>query len=338
MAPDRVKMKSRDFDYPLPPELIAQAPAPERDASRLMVVRREGGPADHRTFRDLTHFLRPGDLLVLNDTRVIPARLLLTRTTGGRVEALLLRRIGTNRWESLLDAGGKIQPGEVLRLEDGSACALEDRSGAVWTVSFEAGDAVVDRLGRAPLPPYIKRGAGPDATDLERYQTVYAERPGSIAAPTAGLHFTPGLLDRIEAVGIAIARVTLHVGTGTFKPVRAEEVEDHAMDSERYEIPESTIRAIEKADRVVAVGTTTCRTLEAWARTGRASGETNLFIREPFEFQVVDALLTNFHLPKSTLLMLVCAFAGRERTLAAYAEAVNEKYRFFSYGDASLWL
>src|SRR5262245_15626777 len=182
MPPARVKMKSRDFDYPLPPELIAQAPAPERDASRLLIVRREGGPPEHRTFRELTHFLRTGDLLVLNDTRVNPARLILSRSTGGRVEALLLRRIGSGRWESLLDSGGKPQIGETLRLEDGSAARLENRNGPVWTIEFAAGDEIIDRLGRAPLPPYIKRATGPNRTDLERYQTVYADKPGSVAA------------------------------------------------------------------------------------------------------------------------------------------------------------
>jgi S-adenosylmethionine:tRNA ribosyltransferase-isomerase len=329
-------MKSRDFDYLLPPELIAQAPAPSRDGSRLMVVPRAGGPVQHQTFVDLPRHLRPGDLLVLNDTRVVPARLMLTRATGGRVEALLLRRLGDGRWEGLLDSGGRLQPGESLRLEDGSAVTLGERRREGWDLAFEGGDAVVDRLGRAPLPPYIKRA--PDASDLERYQTVYADRPGSVAAPTAGLHFTRELLDRVESAGVAVARVTLHVGTGTFKPVRAEEVEDHVMESERYEIPEATLRAIDKAERVVSVGTTTCRTLEAWAQSGKASDETRLFIRPPFEFKVVDALLTNFHLPKSTLLMLVCAFAGRERALEAYGEAVKERYRFFSYGDASLWI
>ncbi|HZN61278.1 MAG TPA: S-adenosylmethionine:tRNA ribosyltransferase-isomerase, partial [Planctomycetota bacterium] len=228
-------MKSRDFDYLLPPELIAQAPAPARDASRLMVVPGSGGPIEHRTFADLPRFLRPGDLLVLNDTRVVPARLMLTRASGGRVEALLLRRNSEARWEALLDSGGRLKPGEVLRLEDGSACTLGDRRKESWEVAFEAGDGVVERLGRAPLPPYIKRA--PDAADLERYQTVYADRPGSIAAPTAGLHFTRELLDRIAAAGVVVARVTLHVGTGTFKPVRAEDVEDHVMEPEAYEIP-----------------------------------------------------------------------------------------------------
>jgi len=325
-------MKLRDFDFSLPPGLIAQSPTPVRDASRLMVVPRAGGAIDHRAFTDLHGFLRPGDLLVLNDTRVVPARLMLTRASGGRVEALLLPRVG----EALLDSGGRLKPGEVLRLEDGSTCTLGKRRSEAWEVTFEGGPQIVERLGRAPLPPYIKRV--PDATDLERYQTVYAERPGSIAAPTAGLHFTHELLGRIASAGVEIARVTLHVGTGTFKPVRAEEIEDHVMEPERYEIPETTLRAIDHAGRVVAVGTTTCRTLEAWARSGKIAGETGLFIHSPFEFKVVDALLTNFHLPKSTLLMLVCAFAGRERTLGAYAEAVKEKYRFFSYGDASLWV
>jgi S-adenosylmethionine:tRNA ribosyltransferase-isomerase len=327
-------MELRDYDFSLPPELIAQSPAPARDASRLMVVPLSGGPVEHRGFQDLPLFLRPGDLLVLNDTRVVPARLMLARATGGRVEALLLPGTG----EALLDSGGRLKPGEVLRLEDGSTCTLGQRRSEAWQVTFEGGPAALERLGRAPLPPYIKRPEGPTAEDRERYQTVYAERPGSIAAPTAGLHFTRDLLDRISSSGVEVARVTLHVGTGTFKPVRVEHVEDHVMEPERYEIPEATQRAIDQAERVVAVGTTTCRTLEAWARTGNASGETNLFIHQPFEFKIVDALLTNFHLPKSTLLMLVCAFAGRDRALGAYAEAVKKRYRFFSYGDASFWV
>ncbi|HKS16143.1 MAG TPA: tRNA preQ1(34) S-adenosylmethionine ribosyltransferase-isomerase QueA [Planctomycetota bacterium] len=332
-------MKLRDFDYSLPPERIAQSPAPARDASRLMVVPLAGGPIEHRTFPDLPKWLRKGDLLVLNDTRVVPARLILARQSGGRVEALLLRRVGERRWEALLDPGRRLQPGEKLRLEDGSSCRIGERGPkSAWTIEFEVDNGALDRLGRAPLPPYIKRPDGATPADLERYQTVYAERPGSIAAPTAGLHFTRELLARIAAGGVAVERVTLHVGTGTFLPVRADDVEEHVMESEAYEIPVATLQALDRAQRVVAVGTTSCRTLEAWARTGQAKGSTDLFIRPPFEYKVVDGLLTNFHLPKSTLLMLVCAFAGRERTLAAYEEAVKEKYRFFSYGDASLWI
>lgn len=336
-------MKLRDFDYSLPPELIAQSPAPLRDASRLMVVPKAGGPVEHRMFSELPRWLRRGDVLVLNDTRVVPARLILARESGGRVEALLLRRGEGRRWEALLDPGRRLQSGERLRLEDGSTCRIGERNSAgVWTLEVEIEDGALDRLGRAPLPPYIKRPGGPTPEDLERYQTVYASRPGSVAAPTAGLHFTRELLDRIASAGVTVARVTLHVGTGTFKPVRAEEVDAHVMDPERYEIPRETLDALDRVKeakgRVVAVGTTSCRTLEAWARTGKAEGSTDLFIHPPFEFRVVDALLTNFHLPKSTLLMLVCAFAGRERTLEAYAEAVKEKYRFFSYGDASLWM
>jgi len=335
-------MKLRDFDFPLPPELIAQHPAASRDGARLMVVRRPGGPVEDRRFSDLPSLLREGDLLVLNDTRVTPARLALARATGGRVEALLVRRVGDRRWEALLDSGGRLKPGEVLRLEDGSACTLGSRRNEAWEVAFEAGEDVVERLGRAPLPPYIKRPGGPTPEDLERYQTIYADRPGSIAAPTAGLHFTRDLLDRLAAAGVKTARLTLHVGTGTFKPVRTEEVDDHAMDPEGYEIPGETLRAIERTNeakcRVVAVGTTSCRTLEAWARTKEPKGRTDLFIRPPFEFKVVDALLTNFHLPKSTLIMLVCAFAGRDQVMEAYAHAIENRYRFFSYGDASLWI
>jgi S-adenosylmethionine:tRNA ribosyltransferase-isomerase len=334
-------MKLRDFDFPLPPELVAQHPAPFRDASRLMAVPRASGGIEDRGFSDLPSLLRPGDLLVLNDTRVSPARLPLARATGGRVEALLVRRVTDRRWEALLHTSRHLRPGERLSTPDGSGCRIAERApGEGWILEFEGdAEALMARFGRAPLPPYIKRPGGPTPEDLDRYQTVYADRSGSIAAPTAGLHFTRDLLDRIAAAGVGVARVTLHVGTGTFKPVRSEEVDDHVMDPETYEIPEATLRAIDEAKgRVVAVGTTTCRTLEAWARTGKASGATNLFIRPSFEFKVVDALLTNFHLPKSTLLMLVCAFAGRDRVMAAYAHAIERRYRFFSYGDASLWL
>ena len=333
-------MKLRDFDFPLPPELVAQHPAPSRDAAKLMVVRRAEGGIDDRGFSDLPSLLRPGDLLVLNDTRVTPARLALTRATGGRVEALLVRRVTERRWEALLHTSRRLRPGERLSASDGSGCLIAERApGEGWILDFdEEAEGLMARLGRAPLPPYIKRPGGPTPEDLERYQTVYADRSGSIAAPTAGLHFTRDLLDRIGAAGVQVARVTLHVGTGTFKPVRAEDVDDHLMEPERYEIPEATLGAIDQAKRVVAVGTTTCRTLEAWARTKEPKGTTDLFIRPPFEFKVVDALLTNFHLPKSTLIMLVCAFAGRDRVMAAYAHAIENRYRFFSYGDASFWI
>jgi S-adenosylmethionine:tRNA ribosyltransferase-isomerase len=317
-------MKVSDFDFRLPPELVAQEPLPRRDASRLLVLRRAGGPPEHRAFAELPELLA-GRTVTLNDSRVLRARIELRRETGGQVHALLVRRLAERRWHALLDASGKLRPGERLQV-DGPHRALVAEKDPVegWILEFDR-EPDLARLGRPPLPPYIRRPAGP--VDDERYQTVYADREGSIAAPTAGLHFTREILSKLST-----KRVTLHVGMGTFKPVKAETVEEHRMHAEWYEIPEPP------AGPVTAVGTTTCRVLETWARTGQASGWTDIFIRPPFEFKAVDALVTNFHLPKSTLLMLVCAFAGRERVLAAYEEAVRERYRFFSYGDAMLVL
>ncbi len=315
-------MKVSDFDYSLPRELIAQEPLPRRDGSRLLVLHRDGR-VEHRSFPDVADFLR-GETVYLNDTRVLPARLFLHRETGGRVEALLVRRLEGLRWHALLDSSRRLKEGERLRVDDRTWASLAGREGDRWVLEF-TGEPDLGRLGRAPLPPYIHRD--PDASDAERYQTVYAARDGSIAAPTAGLHFTPELLARLS-----VRRVTLHVGLGTFKPVRCEELREHKMEAEYYEIPEPP------AGKVVAVGTTTVRALESWAATGKASGWTEAFIHPPYEFRAVKSLVTNFHVPRSTLLMLVCALAGRERVLAAYEEAVRERYRFFSYGDAMLVL
>jgi S-adenosylmethionine:tRNA ribosyltransferase-isomerase len=335
---------TRDFDYDLPASSIAQEPAP-RGESRLLVLDRTG-PERHASVRDLPGLLRPGDLLVLNDTRVIPARLFGRRAGGGRIELLLVERTGEREWDALVKPGKRARPGTSIELAPGLAAEVvgKDEEGCYRVRFSEPIEPHLERLGHVPLPPYIHR---PDtAEDRERYQTVFARRPGAIAAPTAGLHFTDELLREIEAAGIRIARVTLHVGIGTFKPVSAERVEDHRMDRERYEIGEEAAEAIREArertsGRVVAVGTTVVRTLEAAALAGggevrAGSGATDLFITPGFRFQVVDALLTNFHLPRSTLLMLVCAFAGRERVLAAYEEAIGEGYRFYSYGDAML--
>jgi S-adenosylmethionine:tRNA ribosyltransferase-isomerase len=336
-------MRTRDFDYELPPERIAQHAAP-RGESRLLVLDREG-PERHRRIRDLPRLLRPGDLLVLNDTRVIPARLFGRRPGGGRIELLLVERLGDREWDALARPGRRARPGTVLELDAGLTAEVmaKDESGR-HRLRFSAPiEPHLDRLGHVPLPPYIQRPDAPE--DRERYQTVFARRPGAIAAPTAGLHFTEELLEELAAAGIEIAWITLHVGIGTFKPVAADRVEDHRMDAERYEIPAATAAALRRArvrsGRVVAVGTTVVRTLEAAALTGGGEiqagpGATDLFITPGFRFQVVDVLLTNFHLPRSTLLMLVSAFAGRERVLAAYAEAIREGYRFYSYGDAML--
>jgi S-adenosylmethionine:tRNA ribosyltransferase-isomerase len=324
-----------DFDYDLPAESIAQEAAP-RGESRLLVLDRTG-PDRHARVRDLPRLLRPGDLLVLNDTRVIPARLFGRSVGGGRMEVLLVERTGEDEWDALVKPGKRARPGARIDFEEDLTAEVTGKSEDRYRLRFsEPIEPHLERLGHIPLPPYIHR---PDTSeDRERYQTVYAKTPGAIAAPTAGLHFTEDLLREIEEAGVGIARVTLHVGIGTFKPVSVERVEDHRMDRERYEITEEAAEAIRRADRVVAVGTTVVRTLESAAmgngevRVG--SGSTELFITPGFRFQVVDALLTNFHLPKSTLLMLVSAFAGRERVLAAYEEAVREGYRFYSYGDA----
>jgi len=333
-----------DFDYELPAASIAQEAAP-RGESRLLVLDREG-PDRHAHVRDLPRLLRPGDLLVLNDTRVIPARLFGRRPGWtGRMELLLVERLSEREWDALVKPGRRAKPGTVIQVdEDLTAEVILKREDGRHLLRFsEPVEPHLERLGHVPLPPYIRR---PDTEeDRERYQTVYARSPGAVAAPTAGLHFTEGLLAEIGVAGIEIARVTLHVGIGTFKPVKAERVEDHRMESERYEIGEEAAAAIrqtrERGGRIVAVGTTVVRTLESAAIAGggevlAGAGSTGIFITPGFQFQVVNVLLTNFHLPRSTLLMLVSAFAGRERILAAYDEAIREGYRFYSYGDAML--
>jgi S-adenosylmethionine:tRNA ribosyltransferase-isomerase len=332
-----------DFDYELPPASIAQEAAP-RGESRLLVLDREGA-GRHAQVRDLPSLLRPGDLLVLNDTRVIPARLFGRRAgSTGKMELLLIERLSDREWDALVKPGRRARPGTVIELDSTlSAEVVDKREDGRHRLRFsEPVEPHLDRLGHVPLPPYIHR---PDTQeDRDRYQTVYARSPGAVAAPTAGLHFTERLLEEIATAGIGIARVTLHVGIGTFKPVSAERVEEHRMERERYEIgaeAAETIRRAREGGRIVAVGTTVVRTLEsaALARGGEVlpgAGSTEIFITPGFRFQVVDALLTNFHLPRSTLLMLVSAFAGRERILAAYEEAVREGYRFYSYGDAML--
>ncbi len=337
-------MLTRDFDFELPDDRIAQRPA-ERGESRLLVLD-AAGEARHRRVADLPELLRPGDLLVVNNTRVVPARLFARRAgTGGQIEILLVERVAAREWDALLKPAKRARPGTRLAVGDGlEAEVVQKGEDGRHRLRFsQPVEGFLDRLGHVPLPPYIKR---PDeAADRERYQTVFASRPGAIAAPTAGLHFTTGILDRLDARGIERAEVTLHVGIGTFKPVTAELVHEHRMEAERYEVPAPTAAALrrvrERGGRVVAVGTTVVRTLEAAARRGggtvpAGSDTTDLFITPGFRFQVVDVLLTNFHLPRSTLLMLVSAFAGRERVLAAYREAIARGYRFYSYGDAML--
>ena len=340
-------MRVSDFDYELPEELIAQTPVEPRDAARLLVVHRDTGLMEHRIFRDLPQYLRAGDVLVLNDTRVMPARLFgVKASTGGRVEVLLLRRRGPDAWEALVRPGRRLPVGTRIVFGEGQLSAeVIDRTEAGGRVlRFAPADDLDERLkelGQVPLPPYIRA----PLADPERYQTVYARDAGSAAAPTAGLHFTPELLDRLQGMGVEIVNLTLHVGLGTFRPVQAERVEEHRMHAEYFSVPQATAEAVNAAKRegrrVVAVGTTVARTLEASAADGRVrcgDGWTDLFIYPGYRWKIVDALITNFHLPRSTLLMLVSALLGRERTLAAYQEAVRQRYRFYSFGDAMLIL
>ena len=335
------------YDYPLPPQRIAQEPLAERDASRLMVLERASGRLSHRLFRELPELLRPGDLLVTNRSRVIPARLLARRASGGAVEVLLVRPRSDGLWEAMLRPARRLPPGSEAEVAPGFRVRVEPGgAGALRHVRLLADDGdtagAVERHGHVPLPPYIKR---PDtAADRERYQTVFAREPGSVAAPTAGLHFTPALLQRLAGRGIETASLVLHVGPGTFRPVEAQDVREHRVDAERFAIPEETAAAVGRARaderRVVAVGTTVTRALESAVGADGAlragQSETGLVIVPGFRFRVVDALLTNFHLPRSSLLLLVSAFAGRERVLSAYAQAVAHGYRFYSYGDAML--
>lgn len=338
-------MKKSDFWFHLPPELIAQTPAEKRDASRLMRLDRKTGETAHYIFHDLPDLLRQGDCLVLNDTRVLPARLLGRRTTGGAVELVLLRDLGGGRWECLSRPGKKTRPGARLVFGDGEIEAeVEDvLEGGNRLVRFEYEGIfleVLEKLGKMPLPPYITQ----ELEDSERYQTVYSRVPGSAAAPTAGLHFTEELLDRLREKGIIITAITLHVGLGTFRPVKTENIEDHVMHAEYCEISQEaadTINAARAAGgRIIAVGTTSCRTLESRAEEDGTvrpyAGFTNCFIYPGYQFKCIDGLITNFHLPESTLIMLVSALAGRENILRAYAEAVEKRYRFFSFGDAML--
>jgi|MDTC01.1.fsa_nt_gb S-adenosylmethionine:tRNA ribosyltransferase-isomerase len=323
-------MELSEFDYDLPKELIAQEPTEERDASRLLVLDRAKEGVSHHAFPDILSLLRPDDVLILNDTRVLPARIRLYRQTGAKIDALLVRNLEGTTWSALLDTPRKLNVGEDLRAGEEALAKIVKREKEHWVLEFnQPVEPLMNRLGKMPLPPYIKREA--EQKDFDRYQTVYAKKEGAIAAPTAGLHFTKEILQKVPC---PIKTLTLHVGIGTFKPVKCEKVEDHVMHSEWYEIPPETLDAIEKAKRVVVVGTTTCRALETWGQKGTASGWSDIFLYPPYPFRVVDALVTNFHLPKSTLLMLISALAGKERIFDAYQEAIEKKYRFFSYGDA----
>jgi len=336
-------VKTSDFYFDLPQELIAQTPLPRRDASRLLVLDKATGATRHMHFYDLPSLLRPGDCLVLNDSRVLPARLIGHRAGGGACEVLLLIDRGDKIWECLVRPGKKLRPGAKITFGDNELAAevVGEVVGGNRLVRFDYEGIfleILERLGKMPLPPYIKA----ELEDGERYQTVYSKVAGSAAAPTAGLHFTKELLEQIQAMGVRVCYVTLHVGLGTFRPVKAENVDEHEMHSEYCVIPQETAdivnRTKREGGRVICVGTTSCRTLESWAGedgTLKASaGWTKIFIYPGYRFKVLDALVTNFHLPESTLIMLVSALAGRERVLAAYKEAVRERYRFFSFGDA----
>ena len=338
-------MKKSDFYFELPEELIAQTPIQQRDHSRLMHLDKQTGEISHEHFYDLPRFLKKGDCLVLNDSRVLPARLIGCRSTGGSVELVLLRDLGEGRWECLSRPGRKTKPGTELSFGEGELTATVESvaEGGNRIVQFHYEGIfleVLERLGKMPLPPYIKE----ELQDAERYQTVYSREIGSAAAPTAGLHFTRELLDQIESMGVNVCYVTLHVGLGTFRPVKEDEIENHEMHSEFCIIPERTARIVTETKRaggrVIAVGTTSCRTLESFANEDGSlpvsSGWTNIFIYPGYRFKCIDALITNFHLPESTLIMLVSALAGREHVLNAYKCAVEEKYRFFSFGDAMM--
>ncbi len=340
------ELKKSDFYFDLPQELIAQDPLEDRSASRLLVLDRKTGAVEHHTFREITNYVRSGDCLVLNNTKVIPARLMgVKEDTGAAIEVLLLKRRDNDVWETLVKPGKKARPGAKIVFGDGCLRAevldVEEEGNRLIRFDYEGiFEEVLDRLGEMPLPPYITH----KLQDKNRYQTVYAKYEGSAAAPTAGLHFTEELLAQIEEMGVNIAYVTLHVGLGTFRPVKADNILEHHMHSEHYEVTPETAELInrtkESGRRVICVGTTSCRTVESAAdESGRVQpgcGDTEIFIYPGYRFKVLDCLITNFHLPESTLVMLVSALAGRENVLAAYREAVEERYRFFSFGDAML--
>ena len=339
-------METRDFRYVLPEELIAQTPLEQRDASRLLHLDRRTGAVEHGHFPDILHYLQPGDCLILNDTRVLPARIYgVKEETGAVVEFLLLRQRELDVWECLCKPGKRAKPGAVFTFGEGLLSGtvedLADDGKRIVRFTYDGNFyTILEEIGQMPLPPYIKE----KLEDQERYQTVYSQELGSAAAPTAGLHFTPELLQKVQDHGVEIGYVTLHVGLGTFRPVKVENIEDHIMHSEHYWLPGETAdlirRTKENGGRVIAVGTTSCRTLESVAtKLGRIAEDedwTSIFIYPGYEFKAMDGLITNFHLPESTLIMLVSAFAGREHTLAAYEEAVRERYRFFSFGDAMM--
>ncbi|HHT9130050.1 MAG TPA: tRNA preQ1(34) S-adenosylmethionine ribosyltransferase-isomerase QueA [Candidatus Brocadiaceae bacterium] len=340
-----------DYDYNLPEELIAHKPLENRDDARLLILYRSTGKIEHRKFHEITDYLSPRDLLVLNNTKVIPARILGSKASGASIELLFVEELEENRWRVLIKSNAKLRKTEEIRIDNNaiSATLLEKLEDGSWQIEFKEKNntkELLNRTGKMPLPPYIKRNKNNDTLfflDQERYQTVFAQKEGAIAAPTAGLHFSKNILEKIKKHGTEIEFVTLHVGLGTFIPIKAEDIRDHLMHREYYECPDKIIQKIKKAkarnNRIIAVGSTSCRSLETIALNDtkpQLSGWTNLFIYPPYAFKYVDILITNFHLPKTTLLLLVSAFAGRENILNAYEAAKNEGYRFFSYGDCMM--
>ncbi len=326
-------MLTSELDYHLPEALIAQKPAEPRDSSRLMVVDVREGSIAHHVFRDLPRFLRPKEALILNETKVLPARIVAHKTSGGEVELLFLRDLG-GPWEVLARPSKRLKPGLVLTVGEDELGVVKSLGDGHWVVEGRDARGMLERSGRMPLPPYIR----PTADAESAYQTIYARNPGSAAAPTAGFHFTERVLAETERAGAEIARVTLHVGTGTFAPIRADKLEEHRMHAEFYSVPEYTVQTVKKAARVVAAGTTVARTLETWVASGEREGESRLFIYPGYEWRAVDVLLTNFHLPRSTLLAMIMSFGGAELVREAYLVAVEERYRFYSFGDAMLLL
>lgn len=334
-------MKISEFDYHLPKELIAKYPVEPRDSCKLMVLDRKKREIQHKIFREITDYLNKGDTLVLNDTKVIPARLKGKKTTGANIEIFLLRPFSENRWEVLVKNIKRLKEGQEIIFSDefkGKLLEKYDEGKALVELVGDNVNSLIKKYGHVPLPPYIERED--EDKDKEYYQTVFAKKEGAVASPTAGLHFTPELIDKIKSKGVNIVYVTLHVGLGTFRPITVENIKEHKMHEEFFQIPEETIKVIDETKKrgnsVFAVGTTVVRTLETYARTNKLEGFSDIFIYPPFEFKIVDKLITNFHLPKSTLLLLVSAFADKELIFKAYEEAVKNKYRFFSYGDAML--
>ncbi len=328
-------MRLEDFDYELPKEAIAQAPVHPRDRAKLMVIHRDTKEIEDKIFYEIVDYLNAGDLLVVNETKVIRARLMGKKPTGARVEIFLLKKVAPHVWHTLVRPGSKVKEGTKVILNGATGECVRHLEDGTRYFEFDVDDEKLEKIGEVPLPPYIHK----PVEDPNEYQTVYANVPGSVAAPTAGLHFTLELLEKIKKMGVKVLKVSLDVGLDTFKPIETEDVEDHKMHTEFYRISGDVVKEIEnRKGKIFAVGTTVVRTLESWAKTGRLSGYTDLYIYPPYKFQIVDALITNFHIPKSSLIVLVSAFAGRELVMQAYKRALKSGYRFFSFGDACLFL